>query len=117
LGNADGGRVLINARDTVVVDRGSSIYSLVDQPGVGNSGGITINTGSLFVNNLSELNSSVTGGGQGKAGDVILNARDTVVFDGSLIRSRLEEGGVGQGGDIRINTGSLLLTGIPSGRI
>ena len=113
LGQGNSGSVTITASNTVSVDRGSSVLSLVGPGGVGNSGGIHINTGSLSVNNGAELNSSVTDQGRGRAGDVIINARDRVTFNGGFARSRLELGGVGRGGDIRIITGSLSLTGIP----
>jgi filamentous hemagglutinin family protein len=113
LGQGNSGSVTITASNTVSVDRGSSVLSLVGPGGVGNSGGIHINTGSLSVNNGAELNSSVTDQGRGSAGDVIINARDRVTFNGGFARSRLELGGVGRSGDIRIITGSLSLTGIP----
>jgi filamentous hemagglutinin family protein len=110
-GQADSGRVTITASDTVSV-AGSSVRSLVG--GMGDSSGITINTGSLSVSEFSELNSSVIDGGEGRAGDIVINARDIVTFDGGFARSRLETRGVGRAGDIYITTGSLLLTGIPS---
>lgn len=118
-GQGDAGSVRITASDTVSLDgvnsngRPSAARSLVNPGGVGNSGGVFINTGSLFVTNGAELNASVLDQGRGTGGGITINARDKVVFNGGFAYSRLEEGGVGKAGDIRINTGSLLLTGIP----
>jgi filamentous hemagglutinin family protein len=116
-GNA--GSVRITASDTVTFDgvdsngSPSAARSLVRAGGVGNSGGVTINTGSLFVTNGADLNASVTRQARGTGGGIKINARDTVVFNGGFARSRLEKDGAGRAGDIHINTGSLLLTGIP----
>ncbi|MEQ8970416.1 MAG: filamentous hemagglutinin N-terminal domain-containing protein [Coleofasciculus sp. C1-SOL-03] len=112
-GQGNSGSVTINASDTVSVDNSSTIRSLVGPGGMGDSGGININTRSLLVTGGAELNSSVTIEGQGRAGDIVIDAEDSVTFDNGFARSRLEKGGVGRGGDIRITTGSLSLTGIP----
>ncbi|MFB2897578.1 filamentous hemagglutinin N-terminal domain-containing protein [Aerosakkonemataceae cyanobacterium BLCC-F50] len=116
-GQGNAGRVTITASDTVSLDgtddlRPTAVRSLVFVDGVGNSGGVFIDTGSLFVTNEAELNASVTRQAKGTGGGITVNARDRVVFDGGFAFSRLEEGGIGKAGDIRINTGSLLLTGI-----
>ncbi|MBK1987629.1 filamentous hemagglutinin N-terminal domain-containing protein [Sphaerospermopsis aphanizomenoides BCCUSP55] len=110
-GNGNSGRVIINA-DKVDVN-GGYIRSML--AGTGQGGGITINTGSLSVTNLAELNTSVINGGNGRAGDIVINAPGgDVIFDGGFAISRLEAGGKGRAGDILITTDSLLVTGIPS---
>lgn len=117
-GQGNAGRVNITASDTVSLDgtddlRPTAVRSIVFVDGVGNSGGVFIDTGSLFVTNEAELNASVTRQAKGTGGGITLNARDRIVFDGGFAFSRLEKGGIGKAGDIRINTGSLVLTGIP----
>ncbi len=125
-GQGNGGGVKIDAPGSVTVDNSLVSSNVSDSeftykgleyfiPGVGNSGGISIDTGSLTVANSSELNSSTTFGGRGRAGDITIKARDLVLFDGGFAFSRLEKGGIGRAGDIHITTdGSVLVTGIPS---
>ncbi len=124
-GQGNGGSVKIDATGSVTVDN-SIVRSNVGEliiiseglgflfPGVGNSGGISIDTGSLTVANSSELNSSNVFG-MGRAGDITIKARDLVLFNNGFAFSRLEKGGRGRAGDIHITTdGSVLVTGIPS---
>lgn len=117
-GQGNAGAVIVNAQDFVSFDDESEIQSAIGQVATGNSGGITINTGSLYLANGAALN-SINLQGQGNAGDIIINARDTVVLDSpetpqasgsstSFIRSSVQNG-KGNGGNINITTGSLLL--------
>ncbi|MBW4635048.1 MAG: filamentous hemagglutinin N-terminal domain-containing protein [Iphinoe sp. HA4291-MV1] len=115
-GQGNAGSVNINARDTVSLNR-ASIFNIVERGAVGNSGGINITTGSLFLTNGAQLQtivseaSDIQPGGRGNAGNVNIIARDTVSFDGfnsdgyqSSAFSSVEFGGVGKGGDINITT-------------
>lgn len=119
-GLGSSGKVIVNAQDVVIDGDGSVLLNLVYSGAIGNSGGIFINSRSLYVINLAELNAGVfyatdtSPGGRGTGGGITLNASDKVVFDGGFAVSRLEEGTIGKSGDIRIKTGSLLLTGVPS---
>ncbi|HEY9834247.1 MAG TPA: filamentous hemagglutinin N-terminal domain-containing protein, partial [Stenomitos sp.] len=118
-GRGNAGAVRINAQDFVSLDEASEVQSGVGPAGaVGNTGGIIINTGSLYLTNGAALN-SINGGGQGNPGNIIINARDTVVLNApedpkapigsvSFIRSSVTNG-EGNGGDINITTGSLSL--------
>ncbi|MDZ8032662.1 filamentous hemagglutinin N-terminal domain-containing protein [Nostoc sp. DedSLP04] len=109
-GNA--GAVRINAEDSVFLDKGSHLESVVGPEAVGNSGGIIINTGSLFVTNFASVNTVTQG--LGNAGNVNINARNTISLDGeSFVKSSVSgngNGGKGNGGDVNITTGSLSLT-------
>jgi filamentous hemagglutinin family protein len=119
-GQGNAGAVRINAQDFVSMDEASQVQSGVGSAGaVGNTGGIIINTGSLYLTNGAALN-SINGGGQGNPGNIIINARDTIVLDGpddpaasvgseSYIRTSVQFGGEGNGGDINITTGSLYI--------
>ena len=116
-GQGNAGAVIVNAQDFVSFDNASEIQSGIAQGGIGNTGGIRINTGSLYLANGASFNSTISQG-QGNAGDVTINARDTVVLDTpeeikiprstSFIRSSVTSG-KGSGGNINITTGSLLL--------
>ncbi|GAB1542649.1 hypothetical protein NUACC21_53230 [Scytonema sp. NUACC21] len=118
-GQGDAGRIEIKARDTVSLSgQGRSIIENdVGFGGIGNSGGISINTGSLFLSDKAFISSNVDG--RGNSGGVEIVARDLVSLDdpgelalgsqpGTLILSRVNDGAVGNGGDINIKTGSLL---------
>jgi filamentous hemagglutinin family protein len=118
-GQGNAGAVRINAQDFISFDEASQVQSGVGSAGaVGNTGGIIINTGSLYLTNGAALN-SVNDGAQGNPGNIIINARDTVMLNGpedpkvpigsvSFIRSSVTNG-QGNGGDINITTGSLSL--------
>jgi filamentous hemagglutinin family protein len=120
-GQGDAGRITINARDTVRFDgvgrdgQSSEVRSTVESTGKGNSGGIDISAGSVFVTNGALLAASTFG--QGNAGSVTIRASDTVRFDGvgsngisSSAFSTVERTGIGEGGDIDITTASLFVT-------
>ncbi|HEY9624715.1 MAG TPA: filamentous hemagglutinin N-terminal domain-containing protein [Crinalium sp.] len=109
------GRVTINARDRVFFDQGSNVFGIVEDTGIGNTGGIFVTTGSLVLAGGAQLifNSK----GQGNAGSVTINARDRVSVEGeasdgafaSTIFTQVNPGAVAQGGDITITTGTLSL--------
>jgi filamentous hemagglutinin family protein len=108
-GKGNGGSVKIHAPGSVTVDHNSQVVSFA--AGVGNSGGISIDTGSLTLANSSALNSSIISGERSRAGDITINARDTVSFNGNLVGAASEVvGGVGNGGNINITTGTLSLS-------
>ncbi|MBF2007243.1 MAG: S-layer family protein [Chlorogloeopsis fritschii C42_A2020_084] len=117
-GRGNAGIVNINANDTVFLNGGESgsfIFNNVLSDAVGKSEGININTGSLFVTNGGQIQSSIFG--QGNAGKVTIIARDTVSFDGrregrfpSGVFTGVEEGAKGDTGGIDISTGSLFIT-------
>ncbi len=122
LGEGNAGSVNIHAGNTVSFDgvndngRSSAAYSRVlSTTALGNSGGVNITTGSLYLTNGALL--SATTFGKGNAGSVNINARDTVSFDGetsdgfsSGTYSTVYEGAEGKGGSINITTGSLSVT-------
>ncbi|MGL4617565.1 two-partner secretion domain-containing protein [Chroococcidiopsis sp.] len=117
-GEGNAGRIEIKARDTVsLFGQGRSyIESEIYSGGVGDSGGISIDTGSLFLSDKAVISSNVNG--RGNSGGVDIVARDLVSLDdpgaialagepGTLILSRVNDGAVGNGGNINIKTGSL----------
>ncbi|MEI2583454.1 filamentous hemagglutinin N-terminal domain-containing protein [Scytonema sp. PRP1] len=123
-GRGDSGKISITARDTVSLSgQGTSlILNSVDPGGVGNSGGISINTGSLFASDEAGILSSVNG--RGNSGGIFIEARDTVSLTGvgdlnlgitnsdargTIFSSTVNAGGVGSGGDVVIKTGTLRL--------
>ncbi|MDY6936038.1 MAG: filamentous hemagglutinin N-terminal domain-containing protein [Cyanobacteriota bacterium] len=111
----DGGRVSIRA-ETVTFDSGSEVQNQVFPTAVGNSGGIEIVTGSLFINNGSRLISDTFG--RGNAGKIEIRATDTVVLatpllfdeaDRSAISAVVGPDAVGNSQGLDITTESLIL--------
>ncbi|MBE9017648.1 filamentous hemagglutinin N-terminal domain-containing protein [Chroococcidiopsidales cyanobacterium LEGE 13417] len=117
LGNA--GTINIFARDAVSIDNGngdSFIYNNVGEGAAGGTGGININTGSLFVKNGAQIQALTRG--KGSAGNITITARETVSFDGrglddsgpSAAATLVIEGAEGDAGDINITTRILSLS-------
>jgi filamentous hemagglutinin family protein len=113
-GQGDAGKVSIIARDTVSFDGRregrfpSGVFTGVEEGAKGNTGGIDIRTGSLFITNRAQLVSNTEG--EGNPGDIVIEAQDQVSLLNSIIISEVtEKTGVGNGGDIKITTGTLLL--------
>ena len=111
--NAQAGDITINATDNVTVDE-SFIINQVDPEALGDTGNVTITTGSLSLTNGGLVGTSIEG--RGNAGSVKITATDNIGIDGenpnfiSGVGSLVNVGGVGNGGDVTITTGNLTLT-------
>jgi len=132
-GKADAGKVTIVADDTVTFEGNSDnpnnttgIVNNIEQDAIGDSGGISITTGSLMVNNGAQLQARVgkvdlfgTGNVRkswGNSGNINIVARDTVSFDGGGFENdggaftSVEGQGNGTAGDINIQAKSVSVT-------
>ncbi|KAM3102308.1 filamentous hemagglutinin N-terminal domain-containing protein [Phormidesmis sp. 146-12] len=125
-GQGNAGDITITARDAVSFDgvaseganssNSGAFSSVADSEVIGNSGNISITTGTLSLTNGAVVFAGTFG--QGNAGDITITARDAVSFDGvnSIIQansgafSTVGVGGSGQGGNVSIITGTLSLT-------
>jgi filamentous hemagglutinin family protein len=108
-GRGNTGDITINASDNIFLDATRfGIANYVSSTGVGNGGGISLNTKNLVLTNDTNIDSSVAG--QGNAGDVTINASDRVSLDGQLSGIASTVLGIGNSGNININTKSLSLT-------
>ncbi|BAZ20587.1 filamentous hemagglutinin outer membrane protein [Kalymmatonema gypsitolerans NIES-4073] len=107
-GRGDSGKISITARDAISLDT-AGVYNNVQRDAVGNAGNIDITTGSLTVQNGTQVNSFTRG--QGNAGNVTIIARDTVTFDGNRSGSYTDvySGAVGRGGNIDIQAGNVFI--------
>ncbi|ESA34052.1 filamentous hemagglutinin family domain-containing protein [Leptolyngbya sp. Heron Island J] len=116
-----GGKITINAEDSIVV-RGngsdqnrSAITSSAINPLSMNAGEIEVVTNTLSLENGGFISSAT--GGQGDAGRISINAGERVDIDGVAANPTLGNSGIlsgtvspGTGGDIEIKTGILSLT-------
>lgn len=99
---------------------GSAIFSSVSRDVEGNSGMVTLNTGTLRVEEGASVTTSSFG--IGDAGAIEINASDRVEVDGAVfadfagrsqpssIASEIFTGAIGEGGQISIRTPTLSLT-------
>jgi filamentous hemagglutinin family protein len=117
-GKGNAGNISIQAKDNILLDNSKigSEVSIFGQSNA-NAGTIDINTGSLTLQNGSNLSSSAFAGlGTGNAGNITINARDNVSFDGtgqSLVQIYATVFSVandGNGGDINITAKNLTLS-------
>ncbi|WP_310427865.1 filamentous hemagglutinin N-terminal domain-containing protein [Chamaesiphon sp. VAR_48_metabat_135_sub] len=119
-GKGNAGNVKVTAKDAVSLVN-ANIFSSVEAGGVGNGGNITIDAGSLSLQDGAQLititrsASDTQPAGQGDAGNVIVKvsgAVDIAGINGTLpsgIRSFVGTGTVGKGGNIEIDAGSFSL--------
>ncbi len=106
-GRGDAGNVNVKVTELIDITK-SVISSFVGTGAEGNGGNITIDSGSLLLQDGAQLQASTYG--IGDAGNVQVSARDAVSLAGNTyIFSTVEAGGVGQGGDIDINAANLTL--------
>jgi filamentous hemagglutinin family protein len=105
--NGTGGRITINASESVELLNGGSIKTQTF--GRGNAGSIIIETKRLKTTVGSEITASAGFRSQGNAGNIRIVATDTVelVGVGGIIAAVL--GGAGEGGNLSIDTKSLIL--------
>ncbi|MBW4433114.1 MAG: S-layer family protein [Pelatocladus maniniholoensis HA4357-MV3] len=120
-GNGNAGSVIINSTGNISAsgesNKGffSGIFSIVGSSGVGDAGGIEINTNNLSLVNSGRISASILG--EGNAGNVIINATGNISASGegkngdrSGIFSSVAPSGVGNAGGIKINARSLSLS-------
>jgi len=127
-GQGNGGKVIINARDRVLIDgekksngAASGVFSSVGDekelpPTIGNGGDIYITTGSLSITRGAGVFANTAA--KGNAGDVTINVHDTVSIDGensngdlSGVYTSVTKNGIGDGGNIDITTESFSAIG------
>ncbi|MBD0386375.1 MAG: S-layer family protein, partial [Nostoc sp. C3-bin3] len=98
--------IFVQVNKSVSIASSLITTSLGEETGVGNSGNINIQTGSLYLTNGSNLDTITAR--EGRAGDVIIDAQNIVLVENSLISS--DTFGLGDGGSIKITAGELTLT-------
>ena len=111
---AQAGDITINVAENISLND-SGIVNQVSEEGVGNSGNIVIDTGSLELTNRGAVDATTFG--TGNAGEVNVTARGDIAADGrnsqgfsSAITSGVDSGAEGDAGDITIFTTNLNLT-------
>lgn len=111
------GQVLIQVDGPVTLTESSIIYNDVRFGGIGETGGITIQAGSLSLIDGAELNAAVRPEAIGKTGAISIRVRDRVVMDGvdrdgfpSGVFNVVEPDAVGDAGNIQVMANSLAIT-------
>ncbi len=98
------GNIVIKATQGVTVGEKALLSSGVTATGEGNSGGITIDTSTLTLENGGFINASTFG--KGSAGNVAIKATQGVTV-GGFLTSGVTDTGVGDSGGITIDTSTL----------
>ena len=125
-GEGNAGMIKITATDVITISGEASpgfpsgIFSQVRKEAKGMSGGITINTGSLYLTEGAFVAANTAG--NGNAGAISITANDSITLSGedslgdaSRIASTVEKGAKGTAGGININARALLL--VDGGRL
>jgi filamentous hemagglutinin family protein len=127
-GRGDAGKIIVTARDTILLDgiSGTSfpviggIFSDVDLGVVGNGGDISISTTNLFVKNGASISSGSSG--IGNSGNITIIARELASWDGATrgfisLAETAVQGSIllglratGNGGDLRVTARNISLT-------
>ncbi|MFM6672522.1 MAG: hypothetical protein ACKPJO_20710, partial [Dolichospermum sp.] len=103
-GKGNAGNIAIRATEGVNV--GGFLFSGVTDTGEGNSGGITINTATLTLENGNFISASTSG--KGNAGKIAIRATEGVNV-GGVLSSGVTDTGEGNSGGITIDTATLTL--------
>jgi filamentous hemagglutinin family protein len=105
--NGSGGKIIINAPESVELQSKGSIRAQTF--GSGNAGSITIETKKLKTSSGSEITASASFRSRGNAGNIIVNATESVelIGVGGIISAVI--GGNGAGGNLSIDTKKLSL--------
>ncbi len=116
LADGNAGNINISTREISIEGARGSIssstqgnnFSRTKEKGIGNAGNITINTGSLFVKDRSEIATGVVT--EGNAGNVTIKATDNILLDReSSVNTSIGFKATGNAGDINVDTGNLSL--------
>ena len=103
-----GGDILINATGAIdMQENDSGISNITEDGGQGNNGDITVNAGSLLLDDAF-INTGIAEQQPGRVGDVTLNVDGPVSLNASLIQSNNFLGD-GDAGTVSINSDSLTL--------
>ncbi|MBR8836489.1 MAG: filamentous hemagglutinin N-terminal domain-containing protein [Stigonema ocellatum SAG 48.90 = DSM 106950] len=107
-GQGNAGNLTIAAPEQVSFTNRAFGFTTAETGSVGNGGDISIQAGSVYVTNGSQLKASTLG--RGNSGNLTIDARDTVEFMNGAFAFSQVQAGMGNGGTIRISTGSLSVT-------
>jgi len=124
-GQGNAGKVVVQARGSILLENSSFILSNVEAGGVGNAGSIDITANSIVLQDGSQIQSLLRDadpnnnllGGRGRAGNVKIHANYSLTISGrdpsgqfpSAIFSSARSGTQGDSGDIDISTGLIVL--------
>ena len=99
-GTGNTGKVILNVSDRTSLTSFANVSSNLTEFGVGDTGGVEINSGSLEIRDRSFIGSQ--NGGRGNAGDVVIDTGEFTISDRNEINTEVFDIGIGDGADINI---------------
>ncbi|KST65762.1 two-partner secretion domain-containing protein [Mastigocoleus testarum] len=106
-GNGQGGDIQLIANDSVAITNSSL---LVSSRGLGDAGNISIETGKLTVEGITDAAViSANNDNVGRGGDITLNASESIDMTGSSVLIFTNSTGAGDAGNLNIDTKQLIL--------
>ncbi len=106
-GSGQGGNIQIIANDSVAITNSSL---LVSSRGLGDAGNISIETGKLTVEGITDAAViSANNDNIGRGGDIDINASESIDMTGSLVLIFTSSTGAGDAGNLNIDTKQLIL--------
>jgi filamentous hemagglutinin family protein len=107
-GQASAGNISIRA-NTISLDR-ATISTTVNPRAIGQGGDITLRTGSLNLNNRSQISAATFGAG--RAGNIFVEDAERIsLLSGSSISTEVGESAIGRGGNISLNSSQISIDG------
>ena len=100
-GTGNTGKVILNISDRTSLASFANVSSNLTEFGVGDTGGVEINSGSLEISDRSLIASQ--NAGQGNAGDVVIDTGDFTIDGRNEINTEVFDIGIGDGADINIS--------------
>jgi filamentous hemagglutinin family protein len=106
-GKGNAGNIIVTAKNAISSTGKSLITSSSTAESVGNAGNITIDAGSLFLRDGTQIETPTSG--QGNAGNITIKVSGAVDAVSGQIASTVDTGAKGNAGNIAIDAGSISL--------
>ena len=104
-GIGDGGDIIIQSENEVLLNGSSRIVSQVQENAVGNGGEIRIASPIINLNGLSSISTNTLAGGEGTAGNISLSTSNLTLADNAIVDALTQNSF--DGGDITISTNNI----------
>ncbi len=109
LGKVNSGNINVKASESTYINKALLTSQVLGSSG--NAGNITVDTGSLIIDDRGEITSLVASNTTGNGGDVDIKAQTLEILNESAIAAQVNPNGRGNAGNINIEAGGLRIAG------